>query len=72
MQCQTQLLETVIQVHGSHFYGETYITDGHKPAQSKITTIVEMPSPSSKKRGTIIYWHDKLLIKILTQINRTC
>ena len=55
-----------------NFYGETYTTDGHKPAQSKITTIVEMPSPSSKKRGKIIYWHDKLLVKILTQVNRTC
>ena len=47
-----------------NFYGETYTTDGCKPAQSKITTIVKMPSPSS--RGTIIYWYDKLLIKILT------
>ena len=28
---------------------ETYTTDGHKPAQSKITAIVEMPSPSSNK-----------------------
>ena len=32
-----------------NFYGETYTTDGWKPAQSKITSIVEMPSPSSKK-----------------------
>ena len=32
-----------------NFYGETYTTDGCKPAQSKITAIVEMPSPSSKK-----------------------
>ena len=32
-----------------NFYGETYTTDGHKPAQSKITAIVEMPSPGSKK-----------------------
>ena len=32
-----------------NFYGKTYTTDGHKPAQSKITAIVEMPSPSSKK-----------------------
>ena len=32
-----------------NFYGEMYTTDGHKPAQSKITAIVEMPSPSSKK-----------------------
>ena len=32
-----------------NFYSKTYTTDGHKPAQSKITAIVEMPSPSSKK-----------------------
>ena len=32
-----------------NFYRETHTTDGHKPAQSKVTAIVEMPSPSSKK-----------------------
>ena len=32
-----------------NFYGETYTTNGCKPAQSKITAIVKMPSPSSKK-----------------------
>ena len=32
-----------------NFYGETYTTDSCKPAQSKIITIVKMPSPSSKK-----------------------
>ena len=32
-----------------NFYGETYTTDGCKPAQSKVTAIVEMPSPTSKK-----------------------
>ena len=32
-----------------NFYGETYTTDGHKPAQCKITAIVKMLSPSSKK-----------------------
>ena len=26
-----------------------YTTDGHKPAQNKITAIVKMPSPTSKK-----------------------
>ena len=31
-----------------NFYEETYTTDGYKPAQSKITTIVKMPSLSSK------------------------
>ena len=33
----------------ANIYGEMYTTDGHKPAQSKITAIVKMPSPSSKK-----------------------
>ena len=32
-----------------NFYGKTYTTNGHKPAQSKITTIDKMPCPSSKK-----------------------
>ena len=32
-----------------NFYGETYTTDGHKPAQSKVTAMVQMPSPGSKK-----------------------
>ena len=31
------------------FYGKTYTTDGHKPAQNKITAIIEMPPPSSKR-----------------------
>ena len=32
-----------------NFYGETYMTDGCKPAQNKVTAIVQMPSPRSKK-----------------------
>ena len=32
-----------------NFYGETYTTDGCKPAQNKVTAIVQMPSPRSKK-----------------------
>ena len=32
-----------------NFYGKTYTTDGCTSAWSKITAIVEMPSPSSKK-----------------------
>ena len=31
------------------FYGKTYMTNGCKPAQNKITAIIEMPPPSSKK-----------------------
>ena len=32
-----------------NFYGKTYTTDGCKPAQNKITAIIEMPPPSSKR-----------------------
>ena len=32
-----------------NFYGETYTTDGCKPAQNKVNAIVQMPSPRSKK-----------------------
>ena len=32
------------------FFGEMYTTDGCKPAQSKVTAIVEMPLPTSKKQ----------------------
>ena len=32
------------------FFGETYTTDGGKPAQSKVSAISEMPPPTSKKQ----------------------
>ena len=32
-----------------NLYGEMHTTDGRKPAQSKVTAIVQMPSPRSKK-----------------------
>ena len=32
------------------FFGETYTLDGHKPVQSKIKAIQEMPAPQCKKR----------------------
>ena len=32
------------------FYGETYTTDGCKPAQSKVSAIFEMPPPTCKKQ----------------------
>ena len=44
-----------------NFYGETYTTNGCKPAQSKITAIVEMSSPSSKKRYNHLLY-DKLFV----------
>ena len=33
-----------------NFFGETYTTDGCKPAQSKVSAIVEMPPPTCKKQ----------------------
>ena len=32
------------------FFGETYTTDSCKPAQSKVSAIVEMPAPTCKKQ----------------------
>ena len=32
------------------FFGETYTTSGHKPAQSKVSTITAMPGPICKKQ----------------------
>ena len=32
------------------FFGETYTMDGHKPVQSKVSAIVEMPAPTCKKQ----------------------
>ena len=32
------------------FFGKTYTTDGHKPAQSKVSAIVEMPAPVCEKQ----------------------
>ena len=31
------------------FYGKTYTTDGYKPAEKKISAIVKMPPPNSKR-----------------------
>ena len=33
-----------------NFFGKTYTTDGHKPAQSKVSAIVEMTPPTCKKQ----------------------
>ena len=32
------------------FFGETYTTNGNKPAQSKVSTIMEMPAPACKNK----------------------
>ena len=32
------------------FFGETYITSGHKPNKGKVSVITSMPSPTNKKQ----------------------
>ena len=49
MQCKAQLPKLQYKCTEVNFYGEMYTMDGCKPAQSKVTTIVQMPSPGSKK-----------------------
>ena len=51
-----------------NFYSETYTTDGHKPVQNKITAIVEMPSPSSKKEVQSFIGMINYLTKFLPQL----
>ena len=41
-----------------NFYGETYTTYGHKPVQNKITAIIKIPPPCSKKESTILHRND--------------
>ena len=53
-----------------NFYCENYKTDGCKPAQNKVTAIVEMPPPSSKKRGTVFHRNGQLLNKIFAKAYR--
>ena len=40
------------------FFRETYMTNGHKPAQTKVSTITLMPELSCQKRDAILYRHD--------------
>ena len=45
-----------------NFFGETYTTDGHHPAQSKVSAIVNVTAPTCKKTGTILHRHGQLLV----------
>ena len=37
-----------------HFFGKTYNTSGHKPARSKVSPITAMPSPTNKKKFSLL------------------
>ena len=49
--CNVQLNYNKLQYKKTEvdFFGETYMIDGCKPAQTKVSTITTMPEPSCKK-----------------------
>ena len=51
-----------------NFYSETYMTDGHEPAQNKITAIVEMPPPSTKREAQSFIGMINYLTKFLPRL----
>ena len=52
------------------FFGESYTTDGHKPAQSKVSTIVEMPAPTCKKQVQSFIGMVNYLSKFLARLSK--
>ena len=50
------------------FYGKTYTTDGHKPAQIMITAIIKMPPPSSKREVQFFIIMINYLTKFLLRL----
>ena len=53
-----------------NFYGKTYTTDGCKPAQNKITAIIKMPPPSSKKEVQSFIGMVNYLTKFLPRLTK--
>ena len=51
------------------FFGDTYTTDGHKPAQSKVSAMVEMPAPTCKKQGQSFIGMVNYLSKFLVRLS---
>ena len=52
------------------FFGKTYTTDGRKPAQSKVSAISEMPSPTSKKQVQSFIRMVNYLSKFLARLSK--
>ena len=50
------------------FFGETYTTDGCKPAQSKVSAIVDMPTPTCEKQVQsfidMVNYSSKFLVRL--------
>ena len=50
-------------------FGKTYTTDGHRPAQSKVSAIVEMPAPTCKKQVQSFIGMVNYLSKFLVRLS---
>ena len=50
------------------FFGETYTTDGCRPAQSKVSVISEMPPPTCKKQVQSFIGMIDYLLKFLARL----
>ena len=51
------------------FFGETYTTDGCKPAQGKVSAIVEIPAPTCKKQVQSFIGMVNYLSKVLVRLS---
>ena len=52
-----------------NFFGETYTADGCKPAQSKVSAILEMPAPTCKKQVQSFIGMVNYLLKFLVRLS---
>ena len=53
------------------FFGETYITSGHKPSKDKVSSITAAFT-NQYEADTVTHWYDKLLTQVLFDIVRAC
>ena len=51
------------------FFGENYTTNGHRPAQSKVKAITEMPAPSCKKQVQSFIWMINYISKFSARLS---
>ena len=70
--CNVQLNYDKLQYKKTEvdFLGETYMIDGHKPVQTKVSAINTMPEPSSKKKVQLfIVWSTTYLSSLPGYLN---
>ena len=68
--CNVQLNYDKLQYKKTEvdFFRETYMIDGHKPAQTKVSAITMMPEPRCKKEVQSFIGMINYLSKVLSKI----